>query len=47
MYPDVLAVSIRKYVYPVLLLAHTVPLPPTSEAACSARPTPPSGLLQR
>lgn len=30
MYPGVLAVSMRKYVYAVLLLAHTVPLPPTS-----------------
>ena len=29
MYPGVFAVSIRKYVYAVLLLAHTVPLPPT------------------
>ncbi len=31
MYPGVLAVSMRKYVYAVLLLAHAVPLPPTSE----------------
>ena len=30
MYPSVLAVSMRKYVYAVLLLAQTVPLPPTS-----------------
>lgn len=29
MYPGVLAVSMRKYVYAVLPLAHTVPLPPT------------------
>jgi hypothetical protein len=29
MYPGVLAVSIRKYEYAVLLLAHAVPLPPT------------------
>ena len=29
MYPGVLAVSMRKYVKDVLLLAHTVPLPPT------------------
>lgn len=28
MYPGVLAVSMRKYVYAVLLLVHTVPLPP-------------------
>lgn len=31
MYPGALAVSMRKYVYVVLLLAHTVPLPPTRE----------------
>ncbi len=31
MYPDVPAVSMRKYVHPVLLLAHTVPLPPTRD----------------
>lgn len=31
MYPGVLAVSIRKYVYSVLLLAHTVPLPPAGD----------------
>jgi hypothetical protein len=31
MYPGVLAVSMRKYVYAVLLLAHAVPLPPTSD----------------
>ena len=31
MYPGVLAVSTRKYVDAVLLLAHTVPFPPTSE----------------
>lgn len=31
MYPGVLAVSMRKYVYAVLLLAHVVPLPPTSD----------------
>lgn len=31
MYPGVLAVSTRKYVHTVLLLAHTVPFPPTSE----------------
>lgn len=30
MYPGVLAASMRKYVYAVLLLAHTVPFPPTS-----------------
>ena len=29
-YPGVLAVSMRKYVYAVLLLAHAVPLPPTT-----------------
>ena len=31
MYPGVLTVSMRKYVYAVLLLAYAVPLPPTSE----------------
>lgn len=31
MYPGVLAVSTRKYVDAVLLLARTVPFPPTSE----------------
>ncbi len=31
MYPGVLAVSMRKYVYAVLLLAHVVPFPPTSD----------------
>lgn len=31
MYPGVLAVSIQKYVYAVLLLDHTVPFPPTSD----------------
>lgn len=31
MYPGVLAVSMRKYVYAVLLLAHAVPLSPTSD----------------
>jgi len=31
MHPDVLAVSMRKYVYTVLLLVHTVPLPPTKD----------------
>lgn len=30
MHPGVLAVSMRKYAYAVLLLAHTVPFPPTS-----------------
>ena len=30
-YPGVLAASMRKYVYAVLLLAHTVPLPPISD----------------
>jgi len=42
MYPGVLAVSMRKYVYAVLLLAHAVPLPPTSDVeheygACARR----------
>ena len=31
MYPGVFAVSMRKYVYAVLLLAHMVPLSPASE----------------
>lgn len=31
MYPGVLAVSMRKYVYAVLLVAHTVPFPPKSD----------------
>ena len=31
MYPGVLAVSMRKYVYAVLLVAHTVPFPLTSD----------------
>lgn len=31
MYPGVFAVSMRKYVYAVLLLAHVVPFPPTSD----------------
>ena len=31
MYPGVPVVSMRKYAYPVLLLAHTVLLPPTSD----------------
>ena len=30
-YPGVLTVSMRKYVYAVLLLDHTVPFPPASE----------------
>lgn len=33
MYPGVLAVSMRKYVYAVLLLAHTVPLLPTTDGS--------------
>jgi hypothetical protein len=31
MYPGALTVSMRKYEYAVLLLGHTVPLPPTSD----------------